>query len=85
MKLASSGTAATLLDGGQTAHSALRLPLNTQISETPAGNIAKNSAMTKILHTCKLIVLDKCTIAPNEVTGEAGQIAEASFSKSKYC
>ncbi|UYV78439.1 hypothetical protein LAZ67_16001365 [Cordylochernes scorpioides] len=33
--IASSGIAATLLDGGRTAHSALKLPLNMQVIETP--------------------------------------------------
>ena len=35
LALASSGIAATLLDGGQTAHSTLKLPLNMQINEIP--------------------------------------------------
>lgn len=63
LALASSGIAATLLEGGRTAHSALKLPLNMQINETPACNIAKNSAMAKILQICKLIVWDECTMA----------------------
>ncbi|KAF2890734.1 hypothetical protein ILUMI_15439, partial [Ignelater luminosus] len=61
--LASSEIAATLLEGGRTAHSALKLPLNMQINETPIFNIAKNSAMAKILQVCKLIVWDECTMA----------------------
>ncbi|XP_044592065.1 uncharacterized protein LOC123270186 [Cotesia glomerata] len=63
LALASSGIAATLLEGGRTAHSALKLPLNMQINETPACNIVKNSAMAKILQVCKLIVWDECTMA----------------------
>lgn len=43
LALASSGIAATLLDGGRTAHSALQLPLNMQTSETPTCNISKTS------------------------------------------
>jgi PIF1 helicase. len=35
LPFASSGIAATLLEGGRTAHSALKLPLNMQINETP--------------------------------------------------
>ncbi|UYV61805.1 hypothetical protein LAZ67_1006674, partial [Cordylochernes scorpioides] len=35
LAIASSGIAATLLDGGRTAHSALKLPLNMQVIETP--------------------------------------------------
>ncbi|ESO02749.1 hypothetical protein HELRODRAFT_81147, partial [Helobdella robusta] len=54
--------AANLLEGGRTAHSALKLPLNMQITETPICNIAKNSAMAKILQVCKLIVWDECTM-----------------------
>ncbi|XP_037926227.1 uncharacterized protein LOC119661104 [Hermetia illucens] len=34
-----------------------------QITETPICNIAKNSAMAKILQVCKLIVWDECTMA----------------------
>ena len=63
LALASSGIAATLLEGGRTAHSALKLPLNMQINEAPAFNIAKNSALVKILQVCKLIVWDECTMA----------------------
>ena len=63
LALASSGIAATLLEGGRTVHSALKLPLNMQINETPVCNIAKNSAMAKILQVCKLIVWDECTMA----------------------
>ena len=47
LALASSGIAATLLEGGRTAHSALKLPLNMQINEAPAFNIAKNSALQR--------------------------------------
>lgn len=61
--IASSGIAATLLDGGRTAHSALKLPLNLHITETPTCNITKNSGMGKVLQTCKLIIWDECTMA----------------------
>ena len=45
------------------AHSALKLPLKIQSNESPTCKILKNSAMTKVLLQCKLIVWDKCTIA----------------------
>ena len=45
--VASSGIAATLLEGCRTAHSALKLPLNLQTIEKPTCNIAKHSAMPK--------------------------------------
>lgn len=41
--VASSGIAATLLDGGRTAHSALKLPLNYNSTDTPKCNIGKKS------------------------------------------
>lgn len=63
LALASSGIAATLLEGGRTAHSALKLPLNMQSNETPTCNISKNSAMAKVLQQCQLIVWDECTMA----------------------
>lgn len=63
LALASSGIAATLLDGGRTAHSALKLPLNMQINENPTCNISKNSGMGRVLQQCKLIVWDECTMA----------------------
>ncbi|XP_055845040.1 uncharacterized protein LOC129911312 [Episyrphus balteatus] len=63
LALASSGIAATLLDGGRTAHSALKLPLNVHILELPTCNISKRSGMAKVLQQCKLIIWDECTMA----------------------
>jgi len=34
-----------LLDGGRTAHSTLKLPMNLQASETPTCNVTKNFGM----------------------------------------
>ena len=59
----------TLLDGGRTAHSALKSPLNIQSNETPTYNISKNSAMTKILQQCNLIVWDEFTMAHKIILG----------------
>ena len=61
--VASSGIAATLLHGGRTAHSTLKLPLNLTQSETPLCNISKGTGEAKILQECKLIVWDECTMA----------------------
>lgn len=61
--LASSGIAATLLEGCRTAHSALKLPLNLQTIEQPTCNIAKNSAMAKVLIAAKIIIWDESTMA----------------------
>ncbi|CAB3242530.1 unnamed protein product [Arctia plantaginis] len=63
LALASSGIAATLLDGGRTAHSALKLPLNLNTIDTPTCNISRSNAMGKLLMQCKLIVWDECTMA----------------------
>lgn len=40
LAIASSGIAATLLDGGRTAHSTLKLPLNIATCEAPVCNIS---------------------------------------------
>lgn len=61
--VASSGIAATLLEGGRTAHSAFKLPLNMQITSEPTCNIPKNSAMAKVLKNSKIIIWDECTMA----------------------
>ncbi|UYV66834.1 hypothetical protein LAZ67_4003034 [Cordylochernes scorpioides] len=53
----------TLLDGGRTAHSALKLPLNMQVIETPTCKISKYSGMGKVLRSCQLIIWDDCTMA----------------------
>ncbi|VDN03621.1 unnamed protein product, partial [Onchocerca ochengi] len=46
-----------------TAHSALKLPLNIQLIETPTCSISKASSMGKVLQKFILIVWDKCTMA----------------------
>ncbi|XP_003742881.2 uncharacterized protein LOC100906410, partial [Galendromus occidentalis] len=63
LAIASSRIAATLLDGGRTAHSALKLPLNVQTIEMPTCNLAKNSGMGTVLRTCRIIIWDECTMA----------------------
>lgn len=63
LAIASSGIAATLLDGGRTAHSALKLPLNMQFVDSPTCNISKGSGIAKVLKVCKIIIWDECTMA----------------------
>ncbi|UYV75805.1 hypothetical protein LAZ67_13001409 [Cordylochernes scorpioides] len=60
---ASSGIAATLLDGGRTAHSLFKLPLNLYDDELAVCNIAKQSATSKILQQSSLFIWDECTMA----------------------
>ncbi|GFV96639.1 ATP-dependent DNA helicase [Trichonephila clavipes] len=63
LALASSGIAATLLPGGRTAHSALKLPLNIHIIETPIYaiyfQIIRHGKSIAEMH----IVWDECTMA----------------------
>ncbi|XP_058817140.1 uncharacterized protein LOC131680442 [Topomyia yanbarensis] len=63
LAVASLGIAATLLDGGRTAHSAFKLPLNLSYDENQTCNIGKRSGMATVLRTCKLIIWDECTMA----------------------
>lgn len=63
LAVASSGIAATLLEGGKTAHAAFKLPLNLIHAETPLCNISKQSNMAQVLRDCKLIVWDESTMA----------------------
>ena len=59
LALASSGIADMLLEGGRTAHSAFKLPLNMLRNETPTCNLSRNSAMAKVLQQSKFIVWDE--------------------------
>ncbi|XP_044591468.1 ATP-dependent DNA helicase RRM3-like [Cotesia glomerata] len=61
--VASSGIAATLIDGGKTAHSAFKLPLNLNHSDNPICNISKQSDMAHLLKETKIIMWDECTMA----------------------
>ncbi|GBP33121.1 ATP-dependent DNA helicase pif1 [Eumeta japonica] len=63
LALASSGIAATLMDGGRTAHSGLKLPLNVADYEFPVCDITKSSARGQILKQCKAIIWDESTMA----------------------
>jgi len=62
--VASSGIAATLLSGGRTAHSTLKLPLNNQqVGEYPVCDIKKGSGAAKLLQQTSIIIWDECTMA----------------------
>jgi len=62
----SSGITATLLAGGRTTHSALKLPLNFHSTETPTCNISKSSGMGKVL-------LQTIIIRPKLLVGTSAQ------------
>ena len=61
--VASSGIAATLLHGGRTAHSTLKLPLNLTKCESPLCNISKGTGEAMVLEKCELIVWDEYTMS----------------------
>jgi len=62
LAVASSGIAATLLDGGRTAHSMFKLPLALFL-ENPTCQIPRGSAKAKLLQDTKLIIWDECTMS----------------------
>jgi hypothetical protein len=62
LSVASCGIAATLLEGSQTAHSALKLPMNFFTINKPTCTMTKNSATEKSMRECKIIIWDECTM-----------------------
>ncbi|UYV65078.1 hypothetical protein LAZ67_3003053 [Cordylochernes scorpioides] len=61
--VASSGIAATLIEGCPTAYLELKLPLNLQNIEAPTCNISKTYVMAKVLSASKIIIWAECTMA----------------------
>ncbi|CAF4851588.1 unnamed protein product [Rotaria socialis] len=61
--VASSGIAATLVHGGRTAHSTLKLPLKVLENQTHLCSITKGTGEAKVLQECELVVWDECTMA----------------------
>ncbi len=61
--VASSGIAATLLDGGRTAHSAFKLPLDLNMQDEPMCNIKRGTAKARVLKDAKLIIWDEATMS----------------------
>ena len=63
LAVASSGIAATLLEGGKTAHSTFKLPFNLRQIEAPTCYITKNSALAELLRQTSLIIWDESTMS----------------------
>lgn len=59
---ASSGNAATLLHGGRTAHSTLKLPFDLTLDEECCCNVDKGSDLAQVLQRCRLLILDEITM-----------------------
>lgn len=58
LAVASSGIAATLLNGGKTAYSTFKLPLAVSVC-----SIRKNGPLGKLLQDMSLIIWDECTMS----------------------
>lgn len=63
LAVASSGIAATLLEGGRTAHACFKLPLDLTRVETPLCSISKQSHLAEVLKNTKNIIWDEITMA----------------------
>lgn len=63
LAVASSGIAATLLNGGRTAHSTFKLPLNVSLQQKKACSIRKNGPLGKLLQEVCFVVWDECTMS----------------------
>jgi ATP-dependent DNA helicase PIF1 len=56
---ASSGIAATLLQGGLTLHSTFKIPLDTHLKEQPICSIKRGTALAKVIVDATAIIVDK--------------------------
>ena len=63
LAVASSGIAAYSLEGGKTAHSTFKLPLDLAGVDTPTCNIVKGTGAAEVLKQASLIVWDECTMS----------------------
>lgn len=63
LAIASLGIAATLLDGGRTAHSAFKLPLDIHNNPEATCNIKKRTGIVAVLQKSSIINWDECTMA----------------------
>ncbi|XP_055944583.1 uncharacterized protein LOC129975547 [Argiope bruennichi] len=84
MAVVSLGIAATLLNGGRTAHSVFKLSLNLANEDTPTCNVTKNSGRGVLLRQFKLIVWDECTMS-HEHALEASTTACRTSAATRRC
>lgn len=70
VRTVSCGIAATLLQGGKTAHLTFKLPLNLNYQDQPVCNIKRGFNLSNQLQNCALIVWDECTMS-NKAAVEA--------------
>ena len=69
----SSEIAATLLEGGRTAHSALKLPINLLSVDKPRCSVTKHSETEKLMRECKIIICDECMMAHKKALEAVGR------------
>ena len=67
---ASSGIAATLLNGGRTLHSTFKIPLDLYAMDIPICNIKKGTALSRVIQEGKAIVVDEAPMT-NKLAFEA--------------
>ena len=65
LAVASTGITATLLEGGRTAHSRFKIPLNVYHDSTC--NISKRSDLAELIHHTKLILWDEAVIIKRDI------------------
>ena len=83
--VASSGIAATLLHGGRTAHSTLKLPFKFMHDDPHLCSIRRGTGEAKVLEQCELIVWDECTMAHRYALEALNQTsARSSWQWEKY-
>ena len=63
LAIASSGTAATLLNDGKTAHSTFKPPLTGSLEQQSVCSICKNGLLRKLLQETSLITWEECTMS----------------------
>jgi len=64
LAVSSSGIAATLLEGGRTAHSTFKIPLKMSYDDTSSVcNISKQSNTAQLMRDCEFIVWDEASMS----------------------
>ena len=64
---ASSGIAATVLQGGRTLHTMFKIPLDTRLIDQPTCGIKRNSVMARLIETASAIIIDEAPMSDKSV------------------
>lgn len=79
LAVASSGTAVLLLDGGRTAHSTFKIPLNA--SSTPMCNISPTSEVSGLIRMTKVVIWDESSMISKSILEAVDRTFKDIFSK----